>query len=202
MLKKAWLWSKDSPNTAGIEAAVFKGKKVVIRPKRLDDALDDYSWRTDTELSMLDAARPIRMDYNDFVRFSQEELKHSPANSWKLAIDTLDGKHIGNCMCYDIDLKRGSAELGIMIGDREYWNKGYGTDSVGSLLTLIFSTTSLNRVYLHTLEWNQRARKSFTKAGLREVKIIRRSNLDFVLMEINRQTWEEKHKQDSATPRG
>ena len=92
-------------------------------------------------------------------------------------------------MYYDIDLKRGEAELGIMI-DRQYWGRGYGTDSVDALLGHIFTTTSLNRVYLHTLEWNNRARRSFAKSGFREIKKVRRSGADFTLMEIQRGEWE------------
>jgi RimJ/RimL family protein N-acetyltransferase len=44
-------------------------------------------------------------------------------------------------------------------------------------------------VYLHTLEWNTRARKSFAKSGFREVKEVRRGGFDFVLMEVRREDW-------------
>ncbi len=193
-----WLRARSEPDGDG--EFVFKGDRVVIRPKRLEDARDDYAWRTDEELARLDATRPIRMPYEDFVKYSKDELLYSSVTSRRLAIDTLDGRHIGNCMYYDIDVRRGRAELGIMIGDREYWGKGYGTESVDSLLTHIFTATSLNLVYLHTLEWNNRARRSFAKSGLREVKKVRRGGLDFVLMEIDRPRWEELSKdQNGAT---
>jgi RimJ/RimL family protein N-acetyltransferase len=168
---------------------VARGKTVVIREKRIEDVPDDYAWRTDEELARMDATLPIRMSFEDFSRFSKEELMYSNRTSRRLAIDILDGKHIGNCMYYDIDSRRGRAELGIMIGDRDYWDKGYGTDSVDSLLTHIFVTTALKVVYLHTLDWNQRARRSFAKSGFREVKKVRHHGLDFVLMEIDRQAW-------------
>ena len=76
-------------------------------------------------------------------------------------------------MCYDIDVRKSQAELGIMIGDREHWSKGYGTDSVNTLLDHIFTETPLERIYLHTLTWNDRARRSFAKSGFREVKTVR-----------------------------
>ena len=189
-MKKALPWLRARSEPDGDGTVVFKGDKVVIRPKRLEDAPDDYAWRTDEELARLDATRPIRMPYGDFVKYSRDELLYSSGTS-RLAIDTLDGRHIGNCMYYDIDTRRGRAELGIMIGDREFWDKGYGTDSVDSMLTHIFTTTTLKLIYLHTLEWNQRARRSFAKSGLREVKKVRRGGLDFVLMEIDRPQWEE-----------
>ena len=177
---------------------MVRGEKVVIREKRIEDAPDDYAWRTDEELARLDATRPIRMSFEDFLKFSKEELMYSNRTSKRLAIDSLDGRHIGNCMYYDIDHRRGRAELGIMIGDRDYWDKGYGTDAVDSLLTHVFITTSLQVVYLHTLDWNHRARRSFAKSGFREVKQVRRGGLDFVLMETDRQAWKGLYQQRSG----
>ena len=188
-LKKTfpWLRKKDAPSGTG--KLVISGRKVIIREKREEDAPDDYAWRTDEELAHLDATQPITMSYPEFFRFSRDEMRYANKSSKRLAIDTQDGRHIGNCMYYDINTRRGETELGIMIGDRDYWGKGYGTDSVATLLAHIFVTTSLNRVYLHTLDWNQRARRSFTKAGFREVKTVHRGGMDFVLMEVLRPEW-------------
>jgi RimJ/RimL family protein N-acetyltransferase len=170
---------------------MIRGDLVVIREKRIEDAPDDYSWRIDEELARLDATCPIRMSFEDFLRYSRDELVYSSSTSKRLGIDTHDGKHIGNCMYYDIDLRRRRAELGIMVGDRDYWNSGYGTNSVDILLAHMFTTTTLELVYLHTLDWNQRARCSFAKSGFREIKKVRRSGLDFIYMEIARSEWEE-----------
>ena len=191
-MKKAfpWLQKKDKPRQPG--KLVIAGEKVVLRKKRIEDAEDDYAWRTDEELARLDATKPLRMTFKDFQRFSKEELDYSYPSSRRLAIDTHDGLHIGNCMYYDIDVRRSEAELGIMIGDRAYWSRGYGTDSVDTLLQHIFGTTPLDRVYLHTLDWNQRARRAFEKSGFRELKDVRRSGMDFILMEVRRGEWEER----------
>ncbi|MCH9009427.1 MAG: GNAT family N-acetyltransferase [Chloroflexi bacterium] len=179
-----------------------KGEKVILREKRIEDAPEDYAWRVDEELARLDATRPLRMSYADFQRFSQEEMGYPSPRSKRLAIDTHDGTHIGNIMYYDIDLRRKESELGIMIGDRDYWGKGYGTDSVDSLLGHIFVNTEITRVYLHTLDWNERARKSFAKSGFKEVKKVRRSGMDFVLMEIWRSDWRPELVEDSANEDG
>ena len=193
MFGRAFPWyRRDRKKTKPDESVSVKGEKIVLREKHLDDVPEDYAWRTDEELARLDATRPMKMSYDDYLRYTQEEMAFPSPRSKRFAIDTLEGKHIGNCMYYDIDNKQGEAELGIMIGDRDYWGKGYGTDSVESLLDHIFTTTPLTRVYLHTLEWNQRARRSFEKAGFREVKQVRRNGLDFVLMETWRSEWERR----------
>ena len=94
-------------------------------------------------------------------------------------------------MYYDIDNRRRETELGIMIGDRAYWSKGYGTDAVDTLLKYIFTETHMKRVYLHTLDWNERAQKSFGSPGFRQVKRVRKRGLDFIQMEVLREEWEE-----------
>ena len=197
-MKKAFPWLRDRAERSESGKVLIRGEKVVIREKRLEDIADDYAWRTDDELARLDATGPIKMSYQEFVRYSKEELIYAGASSKRLAIDTLDGHHIGNCMYYDISNKRGEAELGIMIGDRGYWSKGYGTDTVNTLLNHIFTTTSLTRVYLHTLEWNHRAQRSFEKVGFRHVKKLRRSGLDFILMETLKPDWERRRAESEA----
>jgi RimJ/RimL family protein N-acetyltransferase len=93
-------------------------------------------------------------------------------------------------MFYDIDLRSGEAELGIMIGDKAYWSQGYGTEAVGLLLDHMFTAYAFKRVYLHTLTWNKRAQNSFRKSGFQDVREVRRSGLDFVNMEVWRHEWE------------
>ena len=175
----------------------MKGKKIILREKRILDAADDYGWRIDDELARLDATRPINMSLDDFIRYSEDELAFPSPRSRRFGVDTHDGRHIGNCMYYDIDMRRGEAELGIMIGDRDYWSKGYGTDTVDTLLNYIFTTTPLTRMYLHTLDWNARARKSFAKSGFKEIKKVRRSGLDFIQMEVWRSEWERLRTQQA-----
>ncbi|MBI4282348.1 MAG: GNAT family N-acetyltransferase [Chloroflexi bacterium] len=177
---------------------MIKGKLTILREKRIEDAPTDYQWRIDEELSALDATTPMRMSYASFLRMTEDELRYPATWSKRFAVETHDGKLIGNCMYYDIDTVKGQTELGIMIGDKEYWNRGYGTDVVKTLTGHIFSTTSFGRIYLHTLAWNVRAQKSFQKCGFVPVKNERRSGYDFILMELVRDRWEEM--KDGATP--
>lgn len=174
----------------------MRGKQIILREKRIEDATDDYAWRVDEELAKLDATRPLSMSLEDFRRYSREEIDFPSPRSKRFGIDTHDGVHIGNCMYYDIDLRNGETELGIMIGNREYWSKGYGRDTVNTLIDYIFTTTTMTRVYLHTLSWNHRARRSFAQSGFRELKKVRRSGLDFVQMEIMRTEWEHMRDQE------
>ncbi len=191
MFSRVFPWSRQNEGQSAMsEDVLIKGQKVILREKNIEDAEDDYIWRTDEELAKLDATRPINMSFSNFRSYVEEEIRSPSPRSKRLAIDTIYGKHIGNFMYYDIDLRRGESELGIMIGDRSYWSKGYGSDAIRAVRNHLFSQTTLKRLYLHTLEWNERARKSFTNAGLREVKLVSRGGLKFVLMETLRSEWE------------
>ena len=165
----------------------------VLREKRIEDAEADYRWRVDPELAKLDATTPLRLTLAEYTRYFGDELDYPSPWSVRLAIDTLDGKHIGNVMYYDVDERKRQTELGIMIGDRDYWDQGYGRDVVDTVLRHIFLDTGIERVYLHTLSWNDRARTSFTKAGFDTVKKIRKDGYEFDLMEVYRDAWLGDH---------
>ena len=190
LFKKAFPWSRKTTEHPERENVNLRGARVVVREKDISDVSDDYAWRTDPELAKLDATRPLGMSYDDYYRYAKDDLTSPSLRSKRLAIDTTEGKHIGNCMLYDIDLRDGEAEVGIMIGDKDYWSQGYGTDALGVLLDHMFAAYPFNRIYLHTLTWNERALSSFRKSGLRELRQVRRNGNDFIEMEILRHEWE------------
>lgn len=161
------------------------GNKVKLRPKRLQDAANDYSWRRDAELCRLDATTPISCSFEEFLGNYIEELRR-PGLSYRFAIETLDGKHIGNCSFFNVDEVKSEAEMGIMIGDKSYWNQGYGADVIMTLLDYIFSQTKLKRICLKTLDWNIRAQKCFQKCGFVPYGQLAHGDHTFILMEINR----------------
>ena len=174
---------------------MLKSRKVILREKRLEDAATDYAWRCDEELAQLDAAPLLKISFADFLEEYTDELRYPGRRRCRFAIDNVEGKHIGNLMYYDIDERKGEAEFGIMIGDRDYWSQGYGTDATITLLQHIFTTTALNRVYLHTLSWNLRAQRCFEKCGFVACGQKKRSNGTFVIMEIHRSVWQEQKKE-------
>ena len=177
----------DSMTDTG--ASELKGGRVVLRDKRPEDAENDYRWRSDPELARLDAAIPLTMSFERYLKLFEDQMKYPTPGSHHYSIETSDGRFIGNCMYYDLDTVNREAELGIVIGDRDYWSDGYGYDAVTTLLDHMFNARDLKRVYLHTLEWNTRAQKSFSKSGFNPVKPVRRMAHDFILMDVLRDDW-------------
>ena len=177
---------------------VLQGARVVLRDKRIEDAEQDYIWRSDHELAKLDAAYPLTMSFERYLKMFQDQLKYPTPGSHHFATETLDGKFIGNCMYYDLDSVNLQAELGIVIGDRDYWSNAYGYDAVTTLLEYCFTEKRLKRVYLHTLEWNHRAQRCFEKCGFVPVRQVRRLSHDFILMEVLRDDWFAKAEERLA----
>ena len=166
------------------------GSKIILRDKRLADAQDDYTWQTDPALAQLDAAPLLATTLSQYLAVYISELRYSSPTRSRFAIETLDGQHIGNCTYYGISEADGEAELGIMIGNRDYWDKGYGADAVTTLLSYIFRRTNLKRIYLKTLDLNNRAQRCFQKCGFTAYGHLDKDGFSFVLMELHRKQWE------------
>jgi len=169
---------------------MITGSKVRLREKSLTDAPDDYNWQSDPELARLDAAPLLSMPFPRYLQSYALELRYLSPARCALSIETLDGKHIGNCAYHGIDETNQEAEMGIMIGDRNFWDQGYGADAVNTLLGHIFGQTDLNRIYLKTLDWNLRAQGCFAKCGFTTCGRMRRDGYSFLRMEIRREWWQ------------
>ena len=185
---------RKSNNLAGMKplgGKVITGLKTRLREKKLSDVRNDYNWQSDPEMAKLDAAPTLEMSFAIYL-LDYSTLLHRKDNRYPLAVETLEGKHIGNCTCYDINDKKGEAQVGIMIGDRDYWDKGYGTDAINILVDHVFNTSTLNRLYLKTLDWNERAHRCFVKCGFIDCGQLKQGGHHFVLMELKREQWEER----------
>ncbi|MDY6892221.1 MAG: GNAT family N-acetyltransferase [Chloroflexota bacterium] len=176
---------------------MLTGKKVVLREKLISDALDDYAWRSDPELAGFDGVQPLAMFPQEYTLYYVDELRRGDLLKRWFGIDNLEGKHIGNCMYYDMNESRKQVKIGIMIGDREYWGKGYGTEVITLLVDYLFENTEMDRIYLDTLDWNLRAQKCFQKCGFVLSGNISRSGKHFFVMELYR-SWHDPHECDTT----
>ena len=186
-------YEKGSPLTGFeiLKGRVIVGSKIKLREKKLSDASNDHVWQSDPELAKLDAAPVLSVSFPVYLLDYTVQLRESEMKRYPLAVETFDGEHIGNCTCYDINDARGEAQLGIMIGDRKYWDKGYGTDAVSAMVNHIFLNTNLKRIHLKTLDWNLRALKCFQNCGFTPCGQLNRNGSDFVVMELRREQWQK-----------
>jgi RimJ/RimL family protein N-acetyltransferase len=93
----------------------------------------------------------------------EDQLKDK--NSHIFGIETLDGKLIGNIGIGELDHRSRRAILGITIGEKDYWDQGYGAEAVITLLRFVFKEMNLHRVSLRVYEFNYRAIRCYEKCG-------------------------------------
>ena len=106
-----------------------------------------------------------------------------------------DDRPIGTIGLHSIDLTNGTADLGIAIGEKGEWSKGYGTDALRALCDFGFGDLRLERIGLLVYAGNDRARRSYEKAGFRHEGTLRRAHFtrgeheDVNVMSLLRDEW-------------
>lgn len=138
------------------------GSKVTLRPGLDSDIYYLMKWYNDSELNRLagwssSKVTPDKLRYN-----IEKSFGYDPMN---LMIDNEEGTPIGTIQLYDFNEQDKNCKLGIRIGDRNYWSKGYGEDAVKTLLKYAFFSIDIFRVTLKVYEYNERAVKCYLKCG-------------------------------------
>ncbi len=97
---------------------------------------------------------------------------------------------IGRCMFFDINQTDRAAKVGIVIGEKDYWNQGYGTEALQLLLEYGFQILNYHNIMLGVYSYNKRAIKCYEKVGFkvlgrrREARIIGDRKYDLIYMDL------------------
>jgi RimJ/RimL family protein N-acetyltransferase len=155
-----------------------------------------YRWSRDPEVLRWSGGSPVAMSFADFKHVLHKDQLHPDLSRVIYGILTLGGELIGRIGYFDIEPQRRQAELGVVIGEKEYWGLGYGRDAVCTLLRHVYETTDLHRIYLFTYADNVRARRCFAHCGFRPVVADRTWRWSLqpaneLEMEITRTDWEQ-----------
>lgn len=177
------------------------GKRVRLRHTEKDDLYLFVEWLNDPEVRrglMLYLPLSIAEEQQWF-----ENMLTSPQDERPLVIEvkTDDGwTMIGNSSFNNLDWRNRNAELGIFIGDKSFWDQGYGTEVMRLLLKHGFATLNLHLIYLRVYENNQRALRAYEKAGFVEEGRLRQrifedgQYLDVIFMSVLCTEWQENEK--------
>ncbi len=178
------------------------GKRIKFAPLRREDIDIFLKWFNDPEITQyLIMYKPLTRDFEEEWF---DKLKHDE-NSVYFSILLLDEKFlnkiIGNCAIQNINSKNRSCSVGITIGEKEFQNKGYGTEAMEMLVEYGFNTLNLNRIELILYEFNIRAYKSYQKVGFieegrkRQARYHNGNYHDEIMMSILREDWENKARE-------
>ncbi len=152
--------------------AIIYGGKIYLR--RFEDRMSDaeiarlYDWARDEELLRQSGGTRTEFTEVEFREHVRGERLYGPTNRRMFLLfarDTLE--LIGRIGIFAIDWQRRDAEMGVVIGARDYQNRGYGRDATRTLLRHLFTTSSLNAIYLYTFADNLRAQNMFQAVGFR-----------------------------------
>lgn len=171
----------------------IRGERISLHSRSLADARRDYIWRKDAELAALNGQPPLKISFIHYLaQFESASGADHPAKEL-LSIKTIaGGRHIGNCAIYNIDWECAEAHVGIVIGDRRYWGKGYGRDAFGALTDYAFNHLGMQRLHLKTLEHNMRARKCFARCGFQPCGSLLENGETYILMQLSAEDYAKK----------
>ena len=175
---------------------MLKGKKVVLRPMRQDDIARQHEFNQDIELYGLDCDTPRVSPLERAQAFYEKRTKFDE-NIAPFAIEA-DAKYIGFCSLMDLQNRNGNLELGIGIGDRAYWGRGYGREVTKLLLDYGFRYLGARRIALTTHAKNERAIRCYRACGFveegrpRQVVWVEGEYTDLVNMSILREEWQSQ----------
>ncbi len=143
----------------------------LVRPRALDmDDLDRYiAWINDAEVTrFLGATLPAVPRGAEAAWLEKHVQRGFSFDDFTFAIDTLEGLHIGSISLHKPDAIDRKSVLGIMIGDKTCWDRGYGTDAIRTLLRFAFDETNLHRISLDVSADNLRGIACYRKCGFVE----------------------------------
>lgn len=176
---------------------MLHGERVTLRAVTREDIKTYWKFRNDVEIVLLADPLPPRPRSLEEMESDYDELQRHPSGNPWFAIEA-DGKFIGQCILHNFDRAAGTCELGITIGERDYWAQGYGREVVGLLLDYAFRLLNLRKVWLTTNASNERAIRSYLACGFREEGRLREQYWiggaydDGIHMGILRTEWESR----------
>ncbi len=178
-----------------ISESILHGERVRLRPPAEADLPLFVRWLNDPEvrywLSMADGPDLTLESEREWF----DETRADPATLvW--CIETEDGLPIGNLGLHTIDEAHGRGTLGIFIGEKEYWGRGYGAEAIRQVLRYAFGEVGLRRVALGTDEDNARGIRCYEKCGFVREGLLRAYRLrggepvNCVVMAVLREEWQ------------
>jgi RimJ/RimL family protein N-acetyltransferase len=165
------------------------GERCYLSPIDPDDYLKYTEWLNDLEVMS-----GLAMVTGQVTAAAEREtLGRMAASGHSYAIvDIETDQLLGNCAFHPVDHVNGTATVGIFIGDKSCWSRGYGSEALRLLLDYGFNVLNLHSVMLEVFAYNRRAIASYLKVGFREIgrwreaKLIGGRRYDRVLMDILR----------------
>jgi diamine N-acetyltransferase len=156
----------SSPENEASPVINITGEKVALGPIRRDLLPLYQRWMNDFEVTRTLGARLRPLTHE------AEEAWYDEASKKDILFTLYERatmRPIGNTGLHDIDHFHRGAEFGLLIGEKECWGKGYGTEATRLMLDYGFNALGLHNIVLTVFSFNERGLRAYTRAGFREI---------------------------------
>jgi RimJ/RimL family protein N-acetyltransferase len=152
------------------------GQRITLRDEPQETGNRDFfRWRNLEEWDYYDepwTPPPGQVSWEEWEcqRLEREKALREPSmTSHVWQIDTVEGKHMGWVLYYDLDTQAGRATVGVCLPEEDTWGQGYGTEAVRLLLGYMFHGMGLAEMRTGTWTGNVRMMRVAHKCGFVEI---------------------------------
>jgi len=184
---------------------LFKGELVRLSAIDPDETGKAFTrWNRDSEfMRLLDSNPTSFRSQHGMQKMLERDLESQKSDRHWFTIHALaDDKLLGDINLFVDHWAAREGFVGLGIGERDFWGKGYGTDVMKVILRYAFTEVNLQRVTLNTFEYNPRAIRSYEKAGFhhegRQRQLLNREGKrwDMLYMGILREDWMQEQEKE------
>ncbi len=140
-------------------------EQIYLRPIELTDVNENYlSWLNDEDVMQGIATSGYNIE--KLTQYVNEKIKNKSIAFFAIC-DNITNQHIGNVKIDFFDEKTNISEIGLLIGNKNYWGKGIGYEACKLAINYGFNTMNLRKIYLAVYENNLNAKKIYDKLGFK-----------------------------------
>ena len=152
----------------------MKDSRIYLRAFELDDYKTSVTWRNDSHIwNMLGGTKYFVSEAYE-KKWVEEAIFNS--KDIRLAVCLKENDlYIGNVYLTDIDMINRKAVSHVLIGNKDYWGKGYASEALKLLLDYAFNERGLNRIVADILESNEQSIRMHEKTGYKKEGLMRES---------------------------
>ena len=147
---------------------MIEGERLLLRPVKLTDVNENYlSWMNDPEVMRYTESR-FQQHSLESIRAYVQSVQADPTSCFFAIIVKETGIHIGNVKIGHMNPLHRAADIGIVIGNKDCWGRGYAAEALKMAASYAAGTLKLHKLWAGIYANNFGSVKAFLRAGFVE----------------------------------